>query len=291
MKHLEQKLVLIILLVVVACNTAKKEVNKIENIKVIENDSIIKENISFDTIIDNVKNELKIAEIKAVIDDYQEVEDSLKNKRFYKETENYCIDFCYPYLNENFNPKFENFNNYIENQLLKLPEIESNIIESQALLCEVTGEKPTVEYRLAEYKVFLQSEDHLSILFYLENHYSDTKATYYTFKTINFDMISGKILNFDDYFSQGTTEDVLSVINDEITTEINKGDMHYECFNVTLTDFEQAKNNFVINDNSIEFYFNDCVMCPSFVGTYEIEVSLEKLKFALKHNWEKEFSL
>lgn len=232
--------------------------------------------------IETNKNEIKIAPIKNIIDDSESINDYLIHKEFLKETETYTVAFCYPYLNEKENSKFENFNNYIENKLLKLPEIEQNIIEAQELLCDTSAVKPYREYRLADYKVFLKNEKHLSILFYMENHYTHTKATYYTFETINFDMEEGSLLNYDDYFNPGTIEEVLKVVNAEIVLSINNGDKYYECFEVSLEDFKAAKNDFIIKDDKIIFYFNDCVMCPSYLGTHEVEVVYEKLRPLLK---------
>lgn len=253
-----------------------------------ELDSLYKETIEIDKKIDSIeikKNQLKIIPIKSDLDDVEIAENYLESKRYFKETNTYSIDFCYPYLNENFNPKFENFNNYIKNELLKLPKIEKDILEGQKLLCDSLDIKSTIEHRITEYKIFFQNEEHLSVLFYLENHYTKTKAAYYTFKTINFDMIKGKLLSFEDYFSRGSIEEVKDIVNVEITSAINNGDMLYECFPVSLEDFRVTKDDFVVNDDSIIFYFNDCIMCPAFVGTYEIKIPLERFKPVLKRYW------
>lgn len=227
-------------------------------------------------------NELKVIPIKEVKDDALAVQKYLESRRFRKETENYIIDFCYPYLKESVSPKFKLFNDHVMNDLLKLPEIEKNIIESQELLCDTSNVKLNNEHRTADYKIFLQNEKELSVLFYLENHYTNTKATYYTFKTVNFDIVNGKLLSFNDFFNTEDTAEVLDIVNIEISNSIRNGDMFYECFTVNEEDFEKAKNDFVFKDNSIIFYFNDCVMCPAFVGTYEIEIPLERFKPILK---------
>ncbi|MFY7670235.1 RsiV family protein [Tenacibaculum sp. MEBiC06402] len=227
-------------------------------------------------------NDLKVIPIKEVKDDAVEAQEYLESRRFRKETEGYIIDFCYPYLKESINPKFKLFNQYVMNDLLKLPEIEKSIIESQELLCDTSNVTLNTEHRVADYKVFLQNKKELSVLFYLENHYTNTKATYYTFKTVNFDIEKGKLLNFDDFFAVEDSEEVLDIVNMEISTSIRNGDMFYECFTVSKEDFEKAKNDFVFKNKSIIFYFNDCVMCPAFVGTYEIEIPLERFKPILK---------
>ncbi len=228
-------------------------------------------------------NDLKVIPIKEGKDDLQKATKYLENRRFRKETEQYTIDFCYPFLKEKVNPKFKVFNTHVSKDLLKINEIEKNIIESQEILCDTSEVKLNGEHRIADYKVFLQNEKELSVLFYLENHYTNAKTTYYTFKTVNFDLINGKLLNFEDFFDAENSEEVLDIVNIEISTSIRNGDMYYECFTVSKDDFEKAKNDFVLKDNAIIFYFNDCVMCPSFVGTYEIEIPLERFKPILKN--------
>lgn len=276
---------IITLLTITACKTDKKPQLKNQTIELEVHpiDSVIENQNELDAV-ELRKNDLKIAPIKNGADDTKIIETYLQHKQYYNETSVSIVDFCYPYLDEQYNPKFEIFNTYINTNLLKFPEIEKNSHKNHELLCDTITNTPNRTHRIAEYKVFSQSQNHLSILFYLENHYAHTKTAYYTFETINFDLANGQLLNFKNYFNKGSIEDVLSVINSEINSAIQNGDLFYECFEVSLDDFLIAKNNFVINDNSMIFYFNDCVMCPAFVGSYNIEISLEKLKPFLKKN-------
>lgn len=297
MKNISKKIGILLFSIfsLTACKADKENdvKNKKNEVLEIVLDTIINDTIKDTAVLNYVeikKSELKIAPIKNSVDDTEVIDDQITFKQFYKETATYTIDFCYPYLNEKYDPKFENFNTYIETELLKLSEIENNILESQELLCDTTKLNPCREYRIAEYKVFLQNEKHLSVLFYLENYYSNTKTAYYTFETINFDMIKGEILTFEDYFNEGSIHEVLEILNTEIQVAIDSGEMFYECFTVSLDDFTVAKNSFVFNDDVLIYYFNDCVMCPSFVGTYEIAISLEKLKPVLKKYWTDKFS-
>ena len=54
--------------------------------------------------------------------------------------------------------------------------------------------------------------------------------------------------------------------------------MYYDCWEISEYDFELYKDNFVLTDKDIKFYFDDCIVCPSYTGTYFIEVSKEQLK-------------
>ncbi|CAL2095760.1 DUF3298 domain-containing protein [Tenacibaculum sp. 190524A02b] len=281
-------LLLLLLLVTIACKPdtfTTKITKKLQT----ETDISSKKERALVKVVDSFpenENQLKIAKVRAQKDDAYIFENTIESRRFKRETATYTIDFCYPYLNEGYNPKFEIFNNYVKEKLLKLSEIENNVREAQELLCDtIVKNKINRECRIADYKIYTQNDEHLSVLFYLENHYTGTKATYYTFETINFDMIKGKLLGFEDYFPKDKIAEVHTIVNNEITTAITNGTMFYECFPVSLEDFKLAKNNFVLNDDTIVFYFNDCVMCSSFVGTYEIEIPLEKFKLVFKKYW------
>ncbi len=274
----------LILFLILSCKTnsiKKEEVNAIQidsltqeigTIK-IKNDSLSLEG-----------NELKVSLIKDEIDHANQMVEYLESRRYRKKTNNFTIDFCYPFLKENINSKFKMFNEHVENEVLKIQEVEKDILESQELLCDTVTGNSKIEHRLIDYKVFLQNEKDVSVLFYLENHYANTKSSYYTFKTVNFNISKGKLLAFEDVFETESIDEVLDIINIEISTSIQNGDLFYECFTISKEDFKKAKNDFIIKNNTIIYYFNDCVMCPSFVGTYEIEISLERFIPILKEN-------
>ncbi len=281
---------LIVVLVIISCKLDKEPIHIATEIR--SKDSlIINDTVTIQLNAEELQQNVKINPIKSDEDDSNFIKDYVVHKQLYKETDNYIIDFCYPQLDENYNPKFELFNDFVENELIQLSRIEQDVLESQELLCDTLQKNPIREHRIGEYKIYQQKETHISVLFYLENHYAQTKAAYYTFKTVNFDKIKGKLLHFEDYFLPGSLSEVHKILNSEIRTQIAKGDLFYECFEVSLDDFEVAKNDFVVNDNHIIFYFNDCIMCPSFVGTYSIEIPLEKLKPVFQQNWSDRFIL
>lgn len=286
---------LLITLYFTSCKVDEKPQKKSTEIKtekqdVNNNDTLQSQSVSKKNIEKEFKQEnIKIQPIKSETDDKEIVNSYVIHKEFHKEEDSYTIDFQYPLLNEKYNPKFEVFNTYVQKELIELPEIENNILEAQELLCDTLSTKPVRAHRIAEYKIYQQNEEHLSVLFYLENHYLHTKSAYYTFKTVNFDKIKGKLLNFEDYFLPGSTDEVLGIVNSEIKKKIDSGEFFYECFEVSPEDFENAKNDFVVNDDNIVFYFNDCVMCPSFVGTYSIQIPIDQFKPVLKVYWSDRF--
>ena len=104
----------------------------------------------------------------------------------------------------------------------------------------------------------------------------------FSFDCFNFNLEKGVFMNYEDVFTQGSEEELLGIVNDRISNSIKLGNMYYDCWEVDINDFLSAKNNFVLNDNYVEFYFDDCVMCPSYTGTYSIEIALVDLLSVLK---------
>ena len=122
----------------------------------------------------------------------------------------------------------------------------------------------------------------VSVLFYKENFYSGALHPSYSFDGFNFDLNRGVFMNYEDFFNQGSEEELVIIINEKINEKIGKGELYYDCWELSSDDFFESKNNFVLNDTYVEFYFDDCVMCPSYTGTYSIEVPLVELLSVLK---------
>lgn len=210
-------------------------------------------------------------------DDRMDLEPLLENRDYYKETDIYVIDFNYPYLNENRKPTHVNFNQYIAQKYLNVKEVEAQILEDKELLCDTLRIHQLREKRIVNYKIYHVNEQLVSVLFYKENYYSGAMHPAYTFDCLNFDLERGIFMNYEDFFVQGTEEELRGIINEEIRTKIQSGDLFYDCWEVTEDDFFRYKNNFVVNDNSVEYYFEDCVVCPAYTGEYSIEIPLYKL--------------
>ncbi|OSY89278.1 hypothetical protein WH52_01130 [Tenacibaculum holothuriorum] len=273
---------IIILVFIFSCKKDTKPTIKVEQ----PMDSIVtsKETLDID-LEQNRKIQKKVFPIVHTKDDAEITKSYLQKKRFVKNTDTYELDFTYPYLDENYHHKFSSFNEYFSKKLLNIKAIENGILEAQEFLCDSLKTKQNREKRITNYKVFLQDDEHLSLLFYKENHYSGSKTAYYTFTTLNYDAVKGTFLNFEDYFDIGSEEEILKTINQKIANSAELQD----CFNIVIEDFMSVKNNFIINDNDVTFYFNDCVMCPSYIGSYQISIPLSKIKPFLKMYWDQRF--
>ena len=89
-------------------------------------------------------------------------------------------------------------------------------------------------------------------------------------------------MTYEDFFIQGSEDELSTLINESIIKKIGLGELYYDCWEVSSEDFFESKNNFVLNDTYVEFYFDDCVMCPSYTGTYSIELTLIELMPVLR---------
>ncbi len=226
---------------------------------------------------------LKRRELLEKKDQRAELESLVISKSFSKEGEGFTMDFQYPYLNENINSSFEIFNEYIQKHFLNTKEVEKQIKEEKRL-CDAMGIPHENEKRLVEYKIFNLNNRLISVLFYKENHYAGAAHASYTFETLNFDLERSSFMNYEDFFNPGTEEELRDILNALLTEKINLGEMYYDCWSITDDAFFDAKNNFVVTDEAVEFYFDDCVICPSYTGTYSIEIPLEMLMPVLRKN-------
>ena len=149
-------------------------------------------------------------------------------------------------------------------------------------MCDSLGIPRQNELRSVDYKIYNLNDRIISVLFYKENHYTGAAHAAYTFETLNFDLERGVFLKFEDFFNDGTEEEVQEILNEFLKEKIQSGEMYYDCWTISDDDFFNAKNNFVINDMVVEYYFDDCIICPSYTGTYSIKIPLEMLKPVLR---------
>lgn len=221
--------------------------------------------------------ELKHQQLVEKEDEKDAIGPLLKDERFLKETDSYVLDFNYPFLNEAWKPTHQNFNHYISKEYLNISEIEAQILEDKELLCDTLRIHQIREKRLVNYKVYQVNEQLLSVLFYKENYYSGAMHPAFTFDCLNFDLERGVFMTYEDFFIQGSEEELRNILNETLSGKIQKGDVFYDCWDITSDDFFRYKNNFVVDDQRVEYYFEDCVICPSYTGQYSVEIPLEKL--------------
>tara|TARA_R110002049_G_scaffold1978_16_gene14535 strand:+ start:1716 stop:2531 length:816 start_codon:yes stop_codon:yes gene_type:complete len=210
-------------------------------------------------------------------DDKKELEKLVVSKSFKKDEDLYLIDFKYPYLNENIKESYRNFNEYLEDSYMDLNGVEASILEDKELYCDTLRINRFREKRIVDYKIYNLNEQLISVLFYKENYYSGTLHPSYTFDCLNFDLERSVFMNYEDFFNEGSEEEMKKIINEVLSEKINSGDIYYDCWEISFDDFFEYKDNFVVDDQKVEYYFDDCVICPSYTGTFSVEIPLEKL--------------
>ena len=214
-------------------------------------------------------------------DEREELQKLIIDKKYVKNTKDYTIDFNYPLLNEALKATNVNFNEFIKKYYANITKTESEILESK-LLCDSIEAKNFREERFIDYKIYNVNDKLVSVLFYKENFYSGAMHPSYSFDCFNFDFDRGVFMTYEDFFLTGTEEEFLSLINENINKKIRGGNLYYECWELTLDNFIKSKNNFVLNETYVEFYFDDCIICPSYTGTYSIELPLVDLLSVIK---------
>ncbi|HIB49526.1 MAG TPA: DUF3298 domain-containing protein [Flavobacteriaceae bacterium] len=251
----------------------------------IESDDAFEQVLPFDSIYTNNDTELK--KTKSVVikrqnlidkeDDKKELEELVIQKTFKKDEDLYLIDFTYPYLNEELKASYHNFNEYLEETYMDIAGVEASILEDKELICDTLRINRFKEKRFVDYKIYNLNASLISVLFYKENYYSGTLHPSYTFDCLNFDLERSVFMDYEDFFNEGTEEEMTQILNEVLREKINSGDIYFDCWEITFDDFFEYKDNFVVDDAKVEYYFDDCVICPSYTGTFSVEIPLERL--------------
>jgi|TARA_R100000479_G_scaffold51000_3_gene24039 hypothetical protein len=227
---------------------------------------------------------LKQETLKEKPDEKFELQELIIKKNFKKEADLYTLDFHYPLLNEKIKAGYANFNEYINDYYVDITGVEAGILEDAELICDTIAANRFQEKRTIDYKLYNVSDKLISVLFYKENFYRGTLHPSYSFDCMNFDLQQSAFMTFEDFFVEGSEEELRKILNNFLVENMTAGDLYYDCWEITADDFFEYKNNFVINDTYIEYYFDDCVICPSYTGSYSIKIPLERLLPVLRKN-------
>lgn len=278
--------IIVLLLSFLNCKNENRQdnINNIEETSKevpIVTDSIKTKDKDIKSLNKSISIELKQNTLIKKRDERKELQKLIIDKKYIIEKKDYVINFKYPTLNESFKTTHQNFNDFIENNYVNVTKTESDIVENK-LLCDSIEAKKFREERFIDYKIYNVNDQLLSILFYKENFYSGAMHPSYSFDCFNFDLNKGAFMTYEDFFIQGSEDELLVIINEKINERIQEGELYYDCWELSSNDFFEAKNNFVLNDTYIEFYFDDCIICPSYTGNYSIELPLVDLLSVLK---------
>ena len=262
----------IALLITLGCKQSTTQENEIINNEELENE------ITHDSIGNkkelNDKSSNKILQLDVLIST-EKPKKIVLEKHIVEENEKTILDFRYPVLNEEVSRNYANFNSYIKTELVEKTISLMRENEEFIPLCdtiETRKQKSKINYAIKENRKVL------STVFVIENFYSESMHSNVSFKTVNYDFDSTKIIRFKNYFKPNSEQVVLAHLNRVITSSINSGEMYYDCWEISGGDFETYRDNFTIDGNTIRFYFDDCVVCPSYTGTYYIETTKEQLR-------------
>ncbi len=280
----------LIFLSFIACKNETTPQKKTDS-KQIENEEKIDQDIPDSTVVFSEESlELEKEKTKAIKrerlikaeDDKPSLQELVVSKSFFKEEDLYLLDYKYPYMNEKIDPGYAVFNNFIKENYLNIEKTENQILEDKELLCDTLKINRFRDKRIIDYKIYSLNDKLLSTVLYKENYYSGMRYSTYLFDCVNFDLKEHVFVYYDDFFVADSEEEVYSTINTLIKEGIESGELYYECWELSKGDFKAYKNNFVINDDTVEYYFDDCVICPSYTGTYSVEIPIKKIMHLIK---------
>lgn len=215
-------------------------------------------------------------------DDKVKLQELVITKKFYKEEDMYILDYKYPYLNEELDTKYADFNDFMVENYLNIEATENEILEGKVLFCDSLAIGRCMDTRIIDYKTYNVNSDFVSFLLYKENYYSGMKHSTYMFECLNYDLNKYTFIYYNDFFIKKSEKELFTIINNTILDGIRSGELYYDCWELSEKDFRIYKNNFVIHDNIIEFCFDDCIICPSYTGTYSIEIPVNSIIHLIK---------
>ncbi|WP_298541357.1 RsiV family protein [uncultured Aquimarina sp.] len=225
---------------------------------------------------------IKVERLITIKDDKKKLQELVIAKKFYKEEDFYVLDYKYPYLNEQIDTNNTRFNDFLTENYLDIEATENEILEDKVIFCDSLGIGRCMDKRVMDYKIYAVKSNLLSVLLYKENYYSGMKHATYMFECLNFDLNNHKFIYYNDFFIENSEKELLTTINKIISDGINSGELFYECWELSEGDFKVYKNNFVVNDDVVEFYFDDCIICPSYTGTYSIEIPITEIMHLIR---------
>jgi len=272
-----------------ACNT-RTQIKENPEKDVIEREQLLDQNtdstqyFSEETLELNQEKtkSIKVERLITTEDDKNKLQELVIAKKLYKEEDFYILDYKYPYLNEEMDVDNVQFNDFIAENYLNIEATENEILEDKVIFCDSLGIGRCMDKRVIDYKVYSVKSNLISVLLYKENYYSGMKYSTYMFECLNFDLNNHKFIYYNDFFINNSEKELLTIINKTITSSINSGELYYECWELSEEDFKVYKNNFVVNDDTVEFYFDDCIICPSYTGTYSIEIPIKAIMHLIK---------
>lgn len=225
---------------------------------------------------------VKKENLLAIEDDLPALQEAVQSMKLYKEADEYVLDYTYPYLNEDIDRRYKTFNDYMSESYLNIEQTINQILEDKELLCDTLKIKRFRDKRIIDFKVHATQNNLISILLYKENYYSGMLHSTYMFECLNYDVKKQEFITYNDFFLEGSERMVFDLINQTIYDDIHSGEMYYDCWELSDTDFRAYKNNFVINGDAIEFYFDDCVICPSYTGQYSVVIPILEIIHLIK---------
>ncbi|TXD81581.1 hypothetical protein ESY86_07020 [Subsaximicrobium wynnwilliamsii] len=249
----------LLLLLLFNCKNDKRQDNVQENEKTEQTKSLATDTVPVlertDTDLDkSISIEIKQKKLIDKKDERDQFQNLILDKSYLKDQKDYTINFKYPLLNESLKPTHVNFNNFMNDYYVNVSKTISDI-EQNKLLCDSITAKTFREERFIDYKIYGLNDQLVSVLFYKENFYSGAMHPSYSFDCFNFDLNSGVFMTYESFFAQGSEDELLNIINGKINKKMATGELYYDCWELSSSDFFESKNNFVLNDTYLEFYF------------------------------------
>ncbi|WP_010521538.1 YitT family protein [Aquimarina agarivorans] len=126
----------------------------------------------------------------------------------------------------------------------------------------------SISKQFLDYKIYKKGNNLLSIILFKGDYLNNDTFPKYSFKALNYDIEKGNFLNYENTFKPDAKTDLIALANTYSKAHL----FHDECSAITNNHFEIFKNNFAISNDTIKFYFDECMICPDHDGKCAVEI-------------------
>lgn len=205
--------------------------------------------------------------------------DFIHNKEFKDANKKTELNFYYPVFSEEINIKYKSYNDYVKEYII---DNHIELMRADEPFITVCDSLPTSKQIRDIYYIIRDSKEVISTLFVIESSFSDINYSVTKHTTVNYDLSKNIIVMYDGLFKDKSEKDIFNLVNKEIRLNSGEGSIYNDCWELSFEDFKLFKNNFVIDNDTIRFYFDSCIFCPPYKNITYVELETKDLKTFFK---------
>lgn len=200
---------------------------------------------------------------------YKNTASIVSEKRVTGEANGVNYNFNYPSIFSVDNKNYSLFNNEVTNKI-KEGKFKIGFGHSTPSMCNQPIVNDLITNQYTDFKLYNENKTYLSLLLLKADYLNNYTYPQYSFHTINYNLKSQTLIEFDDLFTESTKGLFVKLLNSSYNKLGN-------CETISADVFDTYRNNFVISSSAIKFYFDECLMCSDHHREYAVEIPLKEI--------------